>query len=192
MTVNGKVIVIGTVLAQTQPFRLFDIVEETGLDKQLVFKHLMDLSSLGALEKTGRVYAVISKALLLENLKDAEKRSRKYRLVQSIFWDRNTTSKIKETSTNIARARSLGLPDSLEMKKVFLAEIDKTIKTLKDERRYLAGANLSAKLSAQHFNKDSNALESLYTLFCNFEDFHPTATKQVFIDFALHKLDELL
>lgn len=152
MTVNGKVLVLGSVLKVDRPFKAATITLMTGLSRQLVFNHLNNLTETGYLEKVDKHYIIRDREGLLSTLMDASDTVESGQPKPGGFFDKDFIATATTKIEFLVASRSLDLPMSLDARIGYLKQIDDSITVLKQMRKYLSSST-KTKGSARKFWK---------------------------------------
>jgi hypothetical protein len=150
---NGKVLILGTILKLDKPFRPPEIIEATGLSRQLVHHHLTRLCETGGLEKIKLTYVVRDKEVLLEDLLNTTDEIGTKKPEPGGFFSADRTKMWTTHAELIVAARTLDLGYSLAAREGMLKKIDDSIKVLKQLRKYLTHSTKTVGSAQKFFNK---------------------------------------
>lgn len=130
-------------------FRARNVVEGTGLSRQLVHNHLVKFVESGLLQKEENFYIVLDKETLVDAMVSSADSSRRdsNRSYPTVLFGEVSTRKMQQCSKEITQAVAMGLPDSKELKNAYLQDLDNTIRSLKAERAWVAGKQYGAALT---------------------------------------------
>lgn len=153
MALNGKVLVIGSVLKLERPFKAATITQMTSLSRQLVWQHLIDLTELGYLEKIDKTYVVKDKEGLLSSLLEAADSVESGLPKPGGIFTKEVISTTNVKLETIVAARSLNLPMAASARSGYLQKIDDSITVLKQMRKYLTTSQKTVGSAQKFFKK---------------------------------------
>lgn len=154
LTTDARESVVAAILTQNGTFTAAAIHHQTGLARQLIFKHLTKLTEKGLLEKHNQVYFALDKETLVQQLLETKQPRETGRFEPTNYWlSHSSLLGNKETTNLILMARALGLTDSAAMKSAMIEELDRAIKSLAREKKYLATGQRSTIMTAKQLRK---------------------------------------
>ena len=145
--ISGKNEILKTISRYGTPFRIGMVVADTGLSKQLVYKHLIKMLEDGWVKKISNgTYEVADLAQIVEDLADdvpVRLSVRQPKPKGAI--DSNTAKIFATTVANILAAKRLKFPEIDEFNSAFNQYIDDTILYFRELKRYMNAGNVSER-----------------------------------------------
>lgn len=144
---EGKASILGQLIKQTKPFKPRNIYEPIGVSRQLVNGYLKKYTEEGVLTRQGDFYVVTDLDQLIGYLVATKEPVTASRLVQT-----RLLKDIKVINDAIYQAislRTLGINGNREIRDSLREEIDSSIQTLKNAKRYLSMTTI-ARNNAKH------------------------------------------
>ena len=132
---HAKAVILNAVLKQERPFKAARIYQMTDLSRSLIQYHLKQFVTEGALEKAGMFYAIRDRDTLLDIMVNSEGGPSLRLATQTPLLA--PVAELNRTANELVGMRILNYPLALQMRKVVLEEIDRTIASLKDVRKYI-------------------------------------------------------
>jgi DNA-binding transcriptional ArsR family regulator len=138
---KGNLQVYGTVLKLNNVFKLSDVINATGLSKQLVGYHLKYLVNEGILERDDRKYVLVARQDLIELLMNVGEKVQSGLLpIPPERFDRVKTNQLVTTSILVSSA---GMPGHLTLKSKLNTSIDDVIKEFQGLKQHLNRSRLN-------------------------------------------------
>ena len=136
---SGKLQVVSAILKLDKPFRPPHIIDMTGLPRELVYYHLKTMCNEGWVTKTGRVYEVSDKEELLNSLVEIAERTETRKMeANGTLWASDSIKTLNGIAEGIVCSLALGDKEiAPEARSMYISKIDKTMKELKQLRKFL-------------------------------------------------------
>lgn len=151
---NGNLQVYGTVLQLNSVFKLSDVINATGLSKQLVDYHLRKLVEKGILEKdeNNRKYVLVARGDLIGELMSVGENK-----VTGLMPEKPPTlDKVKVNSLikDSVLLTSAQLPGHLTLKSALNESLDLTVRELQSAKRYLNSKRINEDKAVKQVEQD--------------------------------------
>lgn len=177
---DAKTLILATTLSFHKPFKASHVFQLTELSRELVRYHLTKFTEQGFLEKNGLYYSIQNKDGLLNLLHSEPERASINRLRNTGFIQ--NAEKWNEWADMAAAARKLHLPYASEMADGIVDEIEKTIASLKDLRKYVRSKEMVAYKAAEILHEVSD----VYEIFSR--ELSPHISKTEFVEKATERV----
>lgn len=185
MPADVKLLILGNVAKFERPFRLANITEMTGLERQLVHYHLTKLVEQGKLEKIGKTYSIINKDELIDSMLDGINNSDIRKIKPAGLLGKETTEHLNKLCAAIVYAKALKLPMSIDMAVFMNRMVDETVLELKALKRYVNNSQPGVRTSAKYFQTNTQLYEILVE-----SGFEPEMNKSAWLAALANRLDE--
>lgn len=149
---TGKLQIISAILKLDRPFRPPHIIDMTGLDRNLVRYHLVQLTSDGFLEKIDKTYVVRDQEGLLRSMLHEVDAGETTKMKAKGFFSPDTANKFNYQAEVIIAARALDIQGTDLVKTGLLHKIDESIAELKNLRKYLCNGSKTTRSAAKFWN----------------------------------------
>jgi len=182
-TNGGKTQVIGAILKSHGAFKLPIITEVTGLDRQLVFYHVNKLVEQGLLIRSNHSYLIHDRNGLLDALMESDQPSSLRLMHPEGVFSKVSADKLNHLIQGIAFAKTLRLPESIEMSVRMNQVLDDSITELKALKRYLNNAQPGRKkalafyISADSVKRNLDIWDNMVEGY----DFEPTVSREEWV-----------
>lgn len=152
---EGKLVIVGSVLRKTKPFRPTHIVQDTGMSRQLVEYHLKALCELGGISKQDKYYQIEDRDLLVNAMVDAGLNSKRAasRLKETRLIDKKKAIAFNERLRIYTALRALGFEGARLIKEDLLSAIEDSEKALDAAKRYVNSHSLTVARAAEYLNE---------------------------------------
>lgn len=135
---NTRAMIIGSIMKRNGiPFKAKNVIEATGLSKQNVAYHLNKLVEMAVLEKTGTNYSVVDAERIIDVLVKTSDKAPATRAYDTIALSEISPTQLNQIMVTIARARAMKLPDSAETKAAVIDDINQSIRSLQQAKKWL-------------------------------------------------------
>lgn len=161
---EGKALVLGTVLKHERPFKAAIIGETTGLSRQLVRYHLMQLVNVGALVKEGPLYFVADKGIVVDALIDSTSRAEHSKAYSTKFYTETNAQNLNTVLEWVVALRTLENEKAHEFQTTTLTELDATIAVFRNVKKWLTNTVMSPNVARKMVQQRSEELKPIYKL----------------------------
>ena len=185
--------VVGAILKMDRPFRAANIVDLTGLDRQLVSYHLRKLLDDGYIAKAGLVWTIENKAALFDSLTELTERVETTKMKTSKLM---ITSEAADSMNDIADTainyKLLGFEEGRLIKAEMLERIDRTTAQLKNLRKWLNNTERNQKTAAKMLKGRDKDHDEILKSLVGFYGITPTMGFQEFDNAVRDKIKVVL
>lgn len=136
-----KAMILGQILKQNGPFKPRHIYHPIGVTRQACNPYLKRFVEEGVLYRQGEYYVVDDKDAVLNALVETKEPVTPMKLQQTRLL--RPVKQYNDLISAAVVARTLDLPGSMEIRQSLLLEIDKSIQTMKNAKRYITSAQTS-------------------------------------------------
>lgn len=154
MTGNGKAQILSELLKMNKAFRARHIVEQTGLSRQLVNHHLSSMVTDGSLEKDGVYYTVADRDSLINAVATIDEGPNMKKAHSTDFISESHAKAINYITDLIVYARNSKAPFHRELKEFWVNQIDDTIRSYKNMRKYATAKSTTLGRARHNLPKD--------------------------------------
>lgn len=155
MTGNGKAQILSELLKMNRAFRARHIVEQTGLSRQLVNHHLSSMVTDGSLEKDGVYYTVADRDSLINAVATIDDGPSMKKAHSTQFINEELVKALNTIARIIVSSRNTKAPFHREVKEFMVNEIDDTIRSYKNLRKYITAKTMTPKVAQTNLPKDA-------------------------------------
>ncbi len=146
---NGKLQVIGAILRIDRPFRPPNVVEMTGLDRQLVRYHLNNFVTEGVLDRHDKYYSLVDKERLILLMTEISDKVDVSKMNPTMLYNRERTDYLNRVAEYIVCLRVLDPELGGNSRELLAKGIDDTEKELKRLRKFLMNSERSEASAAK-------------------------------------------
>lgn len=146
-----RLVVLTSILKQTRPFRLVDIVNDTGINSSNLSFHMNKLVDGGLVDKFGTTYSIANQEALVDTLSSLKSKRPQREIVNTEFY--RDAGDLLDFVNDLLMAKTLSLPMEQELRRAAVAEITKTVDVFNELKRKLQRDTYSRNKAKKTFKK---------------------------------------
>lgn len=187
---NTRLQIVSSILKIDRPFRAATVTDMLALDRQLIRYHLMQMVNEGLLEKTGRVYQMADKEKLFDSLVEiADKVSTNKMEAAGTLLSKHDVDGLNSLAESIVCARTFHNGMGLDAKDAMIKKLDKTMRELKQLRKFLNAGERSETSAAK---KLRGKLDEVYEAWVTNLGIVPSVSRQAWKESLAEDIERVL